>query len=319
MFVEAAVTGEQLVFGGLGRRNRRIKKDVVALPLPKPALSAEGLLLRAWDRDDAQVVLAGGDDELVSRYRYSLPHTAEDHSGGSRDARRPSGRGEVGACDRRARRTSGLCRTGRHRPCNATVRYWLLPPDMKVFATGMRQPWRLAFPAGSAVPVRHRPGPGQAGEHPEEGAGFHPARAQRSELRLLERQLGRRGQVHEVRDTLQGPGTAHRSGRARDHRQPPVSVRVRIRPHHQGPVDAAERRRPDDPVDRVQARDIRRPRDERRAGSTSADWPPAPARDACSGSSRNAIPTKGRRLGGAPAVSKPRGPLSPGVRRVCGV
>jgi len=43
---------------------------------------------------------------------------------------------------------------------------------MKVFATGMRQPWQLAFPAGSAVPVRHRPGTGQPGEHPEEGAGL---------------------------------------------------------------------------------------------------------------------------------------------------
>ena len=51
---------------------------MVALLLPKPALSVDGLLLRAWDHGDARVVLTAGDDELVSRYRYSLPHTAED-------------------------------------------------------------------------------------------------------------------------------------------------------------------------------------------------------------------------------------------------
>ena len=63
-FVDAAGTGEQLVFGvwegeivGLGRM---WSPD----DFPKPALSVDGLLLRAWDHDDAQVVLAaGGDDE----------------------------------------------------------------------------------------------------------------------------------------------------------------------------------------------------------------------------------------------------------------
>jgi RimJ/RimL family protein N-acetyltransferase len=47
------------------------------LPLPEPPLSEETLLLRPWEERDAGVVLAAGPDQLISRYRYSLPRTPE--------------------------------------------------------------------------------------------------------------------------------------------------------------------------------------------------------------------------------------------------
>ena len=38
--------------------------------------------------------------------------------------------------------------------------------DLKVFATGMRQPWQMAFPAELQRPVRHRPRPGAGAKNP---------------------------------------------------------------------------------------------------------------------------------------------------------
>jgi hypothetical protein len=57
--------------------NRSVRGDVIALTLPEPALSDGGVALRAWEDEDVLVVLAAGVDELISRYRYSLPRTAD--------------------------------------------------------------------------------------------------------------------------------------------------------------------------------------------------------------------------------------------------
>lgn len=50
-------------------------------PIPIPALDPNpdrrGLSLRDWDLDGAAVVLAAGRDPVASRYRYSLPRSAE--------------------------------------------------------------------------------------------------------------------------------------------------------------------------------------------------------------------------------------------------
>ena len=49
-----------------------------ALALPEPELTEARLRLRTWRDDDEQVVLAADPDELISRYRYSLPRTNVD-------------------------------------------------------------------------------------------------------------------------------------------------------------------------------------------------------------------------------------------------
>ena len=46
------------------------------LPLPEPPLRDGDVVLRAWAESDAPVVVAGGLDPLVSRFRYSLPTDA---------------------------------------------------------------------------------------------------------------------------------------------------------------------------------------------------------------------------------------------------
>ena len=100
---------------------------MVALLLPKPALSVDGLLLRAWDHGDARVVLTAGDDELVSRYRYSLPHTAEDAQRWitKTDTDRLAGvRLELAIVERGA--PVGSVALAEIADGNAMVRYWLL-------------------------------------------------------------------------------------------------------------------------------------------------------------------------------------------------
>ena len=41
----------------------------MALPLPRPPLSQATLLLRPWQDQDVEVVLAAGLDAMISRYR----------------------------------------------------------------------------------------------------------------------------------------------------------------------------------------------------------------------------------------------------------
>jgi RimJ/RimL family protein N-acetyltransferase len=45
--------------------------------LPEPALRDAAVVLRARDERDVDVVLRAGHDGLISRYRYSLPRTAD--------------------------------------------------------------------------------------------------------------------------------------------------------------------------------------------------------------------------------------------------
>ncbi|MHB8288065.1 MAG: GNAT family N-acetyltransferase [Acidimicrobiales bacterium] len=47
------------------------------LPLPQPSLTEAPLLLRRWRREDDTVLLAAGNDRVISRYRYSLPRTPD--------------------------------------------------------------------------------------------------------------------------------------------------------------------------------------------------------------------------------------------------
>jgi RimJ/RimL family protein N-acetyltransferase len=61
-----------------GRDNGPVEYETAPLPLPEPALSEETLLLRPWERRDAEAVLAAGRDRLVSRYRYSLPRIPDE-------------------------------------------------------------------------------------------------------------------------------------------------------------------------------------------------------------------------------------------------
>src|ERR1700733_4440306 len=102
--------------------------EVIAVALPEPALTAGGLWLRTWRDDDAQVVLAAGRDELISRYRYSLPRTnldAQRWITRTPRARQTGGRLGLRMVDKRAGLGSGALAdivSG-----NATIRYWLLP------------------------------------------------------------------------------------------------------------------------------------------------------------------------------------------------
>ena len=91
-------------------------------------MSAEGLLLRAWHHGDARVVLRAGDDELVSRYRYSLPHTPEDAQRWitkTQTDRLAGARLELAIIERGA--PVGSVALAEIADGNAMVRYWLLP------------------------------------------------------------------------------------------------------------------------------------------------------------------------------------------------
>jgi RimJ/RimL family protein N-acetyltransferase len=96
--------------------------------LPDPALSDGEVVLRAWQSSDVEVVLAGGLDPVVSRFRYSLPGSPA----GAREwiatmgADRASGcRLELAITDRKAALGSVSLTDFEHG--NAMVRYWLLP------------------------------------------------------------------------------------------------------------------------------------------------------------------------------------------------
>ncbi len=117
-----------LASGPSGGDNRSVRDDVIPLPLPEPALSDGGLVLRAWDEQDVLVVLAAGLDRLISRYRYSLPRTAD------------AARSWITATEtqRLAGERLELAITEHSTPVgsvaladiahgNAMVRYWLLP------------------------------------------------------------------------------------------------------------------------------------------------------------------------------------------------
>lgn len=108
--------------------NRPVADRLIAVPLPEPALSADDLRLRAWRDDDAQVVLAAGRDELISRYRYSLPRTAADAKrwiAKTHTDRLAGERLELAIVEQGALVGSVALADIRHG--NAMIRYWLLP------------------------------------------------------------------------------------------------------------------------------------------------------------------------------------------------
>jgi RimJ/RimL family protein N-acetyltransferase len=128
-FVDAGVLrAVDLHFEVSGGDNFGVGDDAIALPLPEPALLDAAVVLRAWDERDVDVVLSDGLDGLISRYRYSLPGTAD-------AARRWITTTET---QRLAGQRLELAITEQGTPVgsvalaeiahgNATVRYWLLP------------------------------------------------------------------------------------------------------------------------------------------------------------------------------------------------
>ncbi|MGH2883475.1 MAG: GNAT family N-acetyltransferase [Solirubrobacteraceae bacterium] len=98
------------------------------VPVPAPALSDGGLVLRAWDQSDVNVVLAAGLDGLISRYRYSLPRTADAAQRWimTAETQRLAGeRLELAITDHGT--PVGSVALAEIADGNALVRYWLLP------------------------------------------------------------------------------------------------------------------------------------------------------------------------------------------------
>ncbi|MEA2211453.1 MAG: [ribosomal protein S5]-alanine N-acetyltransferase [Solirubrobacteraceae bacterium] len=98
------------------------------LPLPQPPLSEEMVLLGPWEECDAGIVLAAGLDRLISRYRYSLPRTADGaHAwiAATRTDRLAGARLEL-AIIARSVPAGSVSLTGFEHG-NAMLRYWLLP------------------------------------------------------------------------------------------------------------------------------------------------------------------------------------------------
>ena len=58
-----------------------MRSERTPLALPDRVLADGEVVLRVWDASDVQVVLAGGLDAIVSRFRYSLPRSPD----GARD------------------------------------------------------------------------------------------------------------------------------------------------------------------------------------------------------------------------------------------
>lgn len=86
------------------------------------------VLLRPWDEQDFDVVLAAGLDRLISQYRYSLPRTAESARTwitATRTERLAGTRLELAITERGAPVGSVALAEIAHG--NAMVRYWLLP------------------------------------------------------------------------------------------------------------------------------------------------------------------------------------------------
>lgn len=103
-------------------------RDAIPLPLPEPALSDGGLVLRAWAEQDVPVVLAAGLEELISRYRYSLPRTAEAAHRwitATETQRQAGDRLELAITEHSTPVGSVALAEVTHG--NAMVRYWLLP------------------------------------------------------------------------------------------------------------------------------------------------------------------------------------------------
>lgn len=100
----------------------------MALPLPRPPLSQATLLLRPWQDQDVEVVLAAGLDAMISRYRYSLPRTADAARAwiASVEAERATNkRLELAITDQRTAVGSVALTDLDHG--NGMVCYWLLP------------------------------------------------------------------------------------------------------------------------------------------------------------------------------------------------
>ena len=122
---------------------------MIGLALPEPALSAGGLRLRTWRDDDAQVVLAAGRDELISRYRYSLPRTADDAPRWITDThteREAGARLELAIVEQRAPVGSVALADISHG--SAMIRYWLLPKGrgrgLATRSVGLLTEWAFA-------------------------------------------------------------------------------------------------------------------------------------------------------------------------------
>ena len=105
-----------------------MRSERTPLALPDRVLADGEVVLRVWDASDVQVVLAGGLDAIVSRFRYSLPRSPD----GARDwiaavsADRLSGsRLELAVTEGNAVIGSVSLTDFEHG--NAMVRYWLLP------------------------------------------------------------------------------------------------------------------------------------------------------------------------------------------------
>lgn len=102
--------------------------DAVPPPLLEPTLSTGDVLLRPWSEEDLGVVLAAGRDEVVTRYRYSLPRTADTASAwleAIRTERLAGTRLELLVAEHGLPLGSVSIAEIAHG--NAEVRYWLLP------------------------------------------------------------------------------------------------------------------------------------------------------------------------------------------------
>jgi RimJ/RimL family protein N-acetyltransferase len=105
-----------------------VGKDLNRVAFPEPPLAGGEIVLRPWDRRDADLALAAGSDPLIARYRYSLPRTG----GAARqwiaatEAERIAGtRIELAITrDEVPVGSVALAEIAHH---NAMVRFWLLP------------------------------------------------------------------------------------------------------------------------------------------------------------------------------------------------
>lgn len=109
--------------------NCPVGDHVIPLSVSEPARSEGALVLRAWERRDAEVVLAAGLDGLISRFRYSLPRTADavpTWLAATRQERLAGTRLELAITEHGTPVGSVALVEIAHG--NAEVRYWLLPP-----------------------------------------------------------------------------------------------------------------------------------------------------------------------------------------------
>src|SRR5438477_6749339 len=69
---------DQTAAGG-ARDNGRVSQP--RPPLPLPSVSDEMIALRPWEASDVRVLLAAGQDAVITRFRYSLPRSGEEALG----------------------------------------------------------------------------------------------------------------------------------------------------------------------------------------------------------------------------------------------